>query len=264
MSPIRRWFSSGRLVYAGPRADGPEFWDRHWRAVDLPAQIASARKGELTFLERSFLPFIHSGRPVLEAGCGTGRIALALHTRGFTVAAVEFSESTLRAARALAPEAPFIVGDVFRLPFPDAAFGTCISLGVMEHYPDGPAAPLAEARRVTAPGGFLLVSVPHLNALRRAKVLLRRFPAGPAPEPFYQYAFARADFVRRLAAAGFSLRTTKGYGVWKGLRDEIGFLRWIDRRGWMPPRLASALERLPLLRRWVGHMILFVARKAPA
>jgi SAM-dependent methyltransferase len=155
------------------------------------------------------------------------------------------------------------VGDIFQLPLRDHSVGTCISLGVMEHSIEGPEAALAEARRVVAPGGTLLVSVPQFNLLRRVKARLGFYPRGPADAPFYQYAFSVREFREFIEKSGFQVAGLRGYGIWKGLRDEISMLRWIDRRGWMPYRVASALDRLPILRRMAGHMVLFIARRLP-
>jgi SAM-dependent methyltransferase len=260
---MERRCHQGRLVYAGREADTAEYWDEHWESADLEFQTASARRGELTYVERSFLTHMTPDRLTLEAGSGTGRIALALQTRGYRVLGVEFSETTVRKAKKVAPEIPCIVGDIFRLPLADGSVATCISLGVMEHSVEGPEAALAEARRVIEPGGALLVSVPHFNSLRRAKARMGLYPRGPAEGSFYQYAFTIREFRKYVQNAGFRVGGVRGYGIWKGLRDEIGVFRWMDRKGWMPHRAASALERIPLLRRMAGHMVLFIAQRRP-
>src|SRR3972149_4811556 len=56
-------------------------------------------------------------------------------------------------------------------------------LGVVEHGPGAPDAILAEAARVLAPGGVLLLSVPYRNGLRRllGPWLARRSPRIRAP-----------------------------------------------------------------------------------
>lgn len=52
------------------------------------------------------------GRSVLDAGCGTGRVAIELARRGFTVAGVDADPEMLATARAKAPELTWLDGDL--------------------------------------------------------------------------------------------------------------------------------------------------------
>jgi SAM-dependent methyltransferase len=49
---------------------------------------------------------------VLDAGCGTGRVAIELHRRGFDVTGLDIDAAMLAAARAKAPDLPWIEGDL--------------------------------------------------------------------------------------------------------------------------------------------------------
>jgi SAM-dependent methyltransferase len=49
---------------------------------------------------------------VLDAGCGTGRVAIELAARGFSVVGVDLDEAMLAAARAKAPELQWIRADL--------------------------------------------------------------------------------------------------------------------------------------------------------
>lgn len=92
-----------------------------------------------------------SGR-ALDLGGGDGALGPALRERGYAYVNVD-----------LAPRGPAaVIGDAARLPFGDAAFTVVISSDTLEHFPE-PAAALAEARRVLAPGGALAVWVPFLH-----------------------------------------------------------------------------------------------------
>jgi SAM-dependent methyltransferase len=65
--------------------------------------------GEAT-LVRSFEP-----RAVLDAGCGTGRVAIELARHGIEVVGVDVDPSMIAEARRLAPELEFVEGDLARL-----------------------------------------------------------------------------------------------------------------------------------------------------
>ena len=66
----------------------------------------------------------HGARRVLDAGCGTGRVAIELAVRGYEVVGVDFDASMLDAARAKAPELTWVRADLATLgsaDFPDDA-----------------------------------------------------------------------------------------------------------------------------------------------
>jgi SAM-dependent methyltransferase len=94
---------------------------------------------------------------ILDAGCGSGRNMVELQRRG-TVTGVELSHTSVELARQRGA-GEVIEGSVLEMPFPDASFDLAVSLDVIEHLEDDLTA-LRELRRVIAPGGALLVTVP--------------------------------------------------------------------------------------------------------
>jgi 2-polyprenyl-3-methyl-5-hydroxy-6-metoxy-1,4-benzoquinol methylase len=116
---------------------------------------------------------------LLDAGCGSGRELddLALHGR---VAGVDLSETAVEAARARGHDDVRLAA-VERMPFDDASFDVVTCLDVVEHTPDDRAT-LRELRRVTRPGGVLVVTVPAYQALWSAHDVanrhFRRYRAG--------------------------------------------------------------------------------------
>ena len=104
----------------------------------------------------ALLADISPGRRVLDAGCGSGRTLDVLARYG-APHGVELNPVGLAAARSRGhhvEEAP-----VETMPFDDGSFDLVTCLDVIEHTDDDVAA-LRELRRVTRPGGRLVVSVP--------------------------------------------------------------------------------------------------------
>ena len=121
---------------------------------------------------------------VLEIGSGTGRDTAALAARGHHAVALDASFEALLLTAGTAPEIVgrgIVGGDAFHLPFPDATFDAVFHQGVLEHF-GNPVAFLAENRRVTRPGGLLVVDVPQRwhpwTALKRAAIRVDRWFAG--------------------------------------------------------------------------------------
>lgn len=94
---------------------------------------------------------------ILDAGCGSGRNMVELARHG-TVTGIELSETSVSLARERGV-GEVIAGSVLEMPFEADSFDLAASLDVIEHLEDDLAA-LRELRRVVAPGGSLLVTVP--------------------------------------------------------------------------------------------------------
>jgi len=94
---------------------------------------------------------------ILDAGCGSGRNMVELAHHGI-VTGVELSETSVELARAR-DVGEVLEGSVMDTPFDEDAFDLTVSLDVIEHLEDDVGA-LRELRRVTKPGGALLVTVP--------------------------------------------------------------------------------------------------------
>jgi demethylmenaquinone methyltransferase/2-methoxy-6-polyprenyl-1,4-benzoquinol methylase len=96
------------------------------------------------------------GEKVLDLAAGTGTSSQPFRDRGAVVVPCDFSVGMLRVGKEQLPHLPFTAGDGTRLPFADATFdAVTISFGLRNIV--DPDAGLAELRRVTRPGGRLVV-----------------------------------------------------------------------------------------------------------
>jgi SAM-dependent methyltransferase len=94
---------------------------------------------------------------ILDAGCGSGRNMVEFARHG-AVTGVELSDTSAALARERGA-GEVIEGSVLEMPFEAGSFELAASLDVIEHLQDDLAA-LRELRRVVAPGGTLLITVP--------------------------------------------------------------------------------------------------------
>ena len=103
--------------------------------------------------------------PLLEAGCGTGRLTHIFAQIAPDVVAVDMSRQSLvrnrvrHHARTYNP-VHYVHADLTHLPLKDAVFGRCAHAGVYEHIPsrDLRLQFLAHARRTMKPDGILMLS----------------------------------------------------------------------------------------------------------
>ncbi|MCX7374768.1 MAG: metalloregulator ArsR/SmtB family transcription factor [Alphaproteobacteria bacterium] len=132
------------------RRDGAD-WDE-MRALNLPAARIEAAI-------RTALP-TSLGR-LLDVGTGTGRLLELLADRVDTALGLDASREMLALARARLAERGLArcsvrQADMYRLPLADRGFDT-VTMQMVLHYAEDPATAIAEAGRVLAHGGRLLV-----------------------------------------------------------------------------------------------------------
>jgi len=123
------------------------------------------------------------GERVLDLAAGTGTSSLTFTATGADCVACDFSLGMLRAGKSRLDGSQrgtgpgrlgFVAGDALRLPFRDGAFDAAtISFG-LRNVAD-PGAALAEMRRVTRPGGRLVVCEFSTITIAPVDMLYRRY-----------------------------------------------------------------------------------------
>jgi SAM-dependent methyltransferase len=216
-----------------------------------------------------------------------------LTDRGWKCVGLEYRQETVNAVRSVWPDLEIVQGDVAKAPFPDSSFDAVISLGVVEHFPEGPDRPLRDMLRVLKPGGVAIITVPCLNAVRRfkrrtglvellalpravaASVIKGRlrmptrfnsrhkFAVYPAFGPFFEYRMTPAEFASEVRAAGFEILDQRPHAQLDGIYHELnpfGLLIAFRRWRFYPTRLGWWLhEKLKHRDFFCCHMQMIVA-----
>ena len=134
----------------GSRWDGSiaGSYDDKWQRM---ADAGHDPHGEVNFLQRL------TPRSVLDAGCGTGRVAIELADRGVDVVGTDLDEQMLDTARAKAPQIEWVRSDLATLDL-ERQFDVCVMAGNVILFVQAGTEPavVAGAARHVVEGGHLV------------------------------------------------------------------------------------------------------------
>ncbi len=135
----------------------------------------------------------YAPRNVLDAGCGTGRVAIELARRGIDVVGVDIDSAMLRSAQEKAPGLPWVLADLTRLDLVDdederLRFDAVVCAGNVMIFVTPGSEPLAVASMADhlRPGGLLISGFQLLHG-RYSLVEYDRDAAAAGLEPFARF-----------------------------------------------------------------------------
>ena len=171
---------------------------------------------------------IESGDRVLDVGCGTGFGTEGLLERTDDVHGLDQSVHQLEKAWAKFGRhdpVSFYRGDAERLPFAANSFDVVWSSGSIEYWPD-PVAALRECRRVTRPGGQVLVvgpDAPRTTVMERiADAIMLFYDEAEADRMFEEAGFDSFEHHIQRARPGSPRAITTVAQVPEGTADGDG------------------------------------------
>jgi SAM-dependent methyltransferase len=200
--------SSGRAIcnYEGTSYRA-EFWDGHGREYeDLAERIA---------LRRLLPP---RGQRLVDIGAGFGRLA-DLYAGYEQIVLLDYATSGLREAQARLGRSGrfvYVAANIYEFPLAPGSIDTAVSVRVLHHLSDVPAALRAIAGALRPGGTYVLEYANKRNLKAVARYLSRRQSWSPFTAEPYEFTKLNFDFhpawmARELARAGF--RVDSGLAV---------------------------------------------------
>lgn len=145
-----------------------------WNPNDFDALLKSCDFDDGVKITLKYLD--NKNAKILEAGCGIGRVVKYLYDNGFTdVNGIEIDKDAVDFQNTFFPELKVKHANVLALPYPNNFFDVILSYGVIEHFPDGPDAPMKAMNNALKTGGIAIVTVPSFNKIRQIKYFYRLF-----------------------------------------------------------------------------------------
>jgi ArsR family transcriptional regulator len=208
------------------RAAAALYFDGHARRWDSEQDLAVPASEVEAVLRRHFTT--ERAATLLDIGTGTGRILQVLASHVGSGLGIDISRDMLAVARANldqreASNCLVRQGDMYQLPLADGAF-EAVTLHQVLHFADDPPRVLAEAARVLAPGGRLVV----VDLLQHGMERLREEKA------HRRLGFTPEEMAAWLGELGLGLEPLERLPG-----PELTVIVWIARR---PPAAAGASE----------------------
>src|ERR1044072_4378633 len=193
-------------------APGGSYYDKIAAYYDLTFKLNGYGRSLDQYFANHPLP-VSRGAKILDAGCGTGLLTLALLRSirfPVSITALDLSSTSIAAARKALyyssgrkHDVTFTQGNLLCLPFADESLDLVVTSGALEYVPL--AEGLTELARVIVPGGHLLHFPVHPGIAGVFLEILFRFKSHPPQEVIgrtedhfrivHQYRFRRREAI---------------------------------------------------------------------
>lgn len=139
----------------------------------------------------------------LDMGCGSGMAASMAAELGANVSGIDASQALLEIAKERTPDGDFQLCDLEEIPFEDNSFDVVTGFNSFQ-YAGNPVTALAEARRVTKPGGTVVIvtwGTPEGMEAASLVAVLKPFLPSPPPDAPGPFALSDESTLREFASS---------------------------------------------------------------
>ena len=161
-------------IYYKDRIGGqnPDFWGKKLEYLDAGY---AKEMGKEDYMTDIFLKYFPKEEKILDGGCGIGQHVLAYRDLGYQIEGLDFSAEAIETIIKFDHNAPCRRGNILQIEAPDSSYECYYSLGVFEHFEEGPLAAIKEAKRILTNKGIFMLNVPYENLFRKIKFNILNF-----------------------------------------------------------------------------------------
>ena len=209
-------------------------WEKNWQPHEIENVMEIFTYPRVRKQVDLYEKYLSKDERILEGGCGLGPYLLYFHKKGYKIVGIDYNQDPLDKIKKYDNTVNIKVMDVRDLKFPDKSFGGYLSLGVIEHFPEGPQKAIEEANRVLNKGGIFIVQVPIMNIFLMLKYpcelikrnkFIRRILKKPQKDYYWQQYFKAGRLKKILQERGFNVLEIRPMDHEHNIISTFGFLR---------------------------------------
>jgi SAM-dependent methyltransferase len=189
--------------------DVKTYWEDRWADIPADEPMENANVYPLKYAQMT----IHANDgPILEAGCGAGRILRFYHNQGYDITGMDYIDVAISKLREIDPSLKVEVGDITRLKYLDQSFKYVLAFGLYHNLNDGLSDAVMETFRVLKKGGVVCASFRADNIQTRLTDWLSENKAAhksPATtsRAFHKMNLTKSEYAMLFRKAGFKIET---------------------------------------------------------
>jgi len=194
-----------RITYRG--AENKNYWTKRWADIPSDKPMENHNVYPLKYAE---LAVTAKDGPILEAGCGAGRILRYYHDHGYDILGFDFIDVAIEKLKAIDPTLKAEVGDITQLRFADGSFKYVLAFGLYHNLEHGLEKAISETKRVLARDGVVCASFRADNIQTRLTDWLTDRRAGRSSGPgegksFHKMNLTKREYTSLFTRAGFEV-----------------------------------------------------------
>lgn len=190
------------------------YWQARWEAV--PADDGTLNLARYPGIYAQDI-ISRTGSPVLEAGCGAGRIVRHFHNLGHDIVGIDYIPDVLGKIQSVDSTAQLAGADILRLPFKDNTFASVLAFGLYHNLEVGLIDALNETRRIIKKNGLLCASFRADNIQNRLldRIVAKQVPLSHVDPPgsvtsqFHKMNYRRKELETAFSQSGFIIESIR-------------------------------------------------------
>ena len=180
-----------------------EYWHKRWNDVEVDDETSNANVYPLKY---ALMAIDRNEGPILEAGCGNGRLLKYFHNRGHEITGIDFIEVAILKIRESDETLKVSVDNILDTSFEDSCFQTLLAFGLFHNLELGLDDALVESLRLLKPSGVCCASFRADNLHTRFTDWLsnrRRVDIKSARTVFHKANFKAKELTDLFCSVGF-------------------------------------------------------------